>query len=79
MAEASSWAVVIPVVHWADTEEAKITEPEAFHEILPPAICPLPSLFSFHFVPFVIEPSEPNEMLFFQMWLWSNAHPAMRL
>ena len=48
-------------------------------QMLPPAICPLPSWFSFHFVPFVIEPSEPNEMLFFQMWLWSNAHPAIRL
>ena len=71
MAEASSWAVVIPVVHWADTEEAKITEPEAFHEILPPAICPLPSLFSFHFAPFVIEPSAPS--------VWSKAQPAIRL
>ena len=69
MAEASSCAVLIPLVHCAETDAAKVTVPDAFHEMLPEATCPEPSLFSFHFVPFVMEPSLPSEMLFFQIWL----------
>lgn len=49
------------------------------HEILPEAMCPDPSLFRLHFVELAIDPSLPSEMLFFQIWLWSKAHPAIRL
>lgn len=51
--------------HWSDTDEEKVTAPAAFHEILPEAIDPEPSLFNFHFVELVIEPSAPSETLFF--------------
>ena len=51
----------------------------AIHEIFPDAMLPEPSLLSFHRVPLVMEPSAPNETLFFQMRLLSKAQPAMRL
>lgn len=42
--------------HCSDTEAPNVTFPAVSHAMLPEAICPEPSLFSFHFVELMIEP-----------------------
>ena len=63
--------------HSRETAEENETFPAASHEMFPEATCPLPSLFSFHLVPFVIEPSLPNTTLPFRMEDTSIVHPAI--
>ena len=63
--------------HSRDTEAPKVTFPAASHAMLPDAICPEPSLFSFHFVPFVTEPSLPSETFPLVMAAVPITHPAI--
>ena len=67
----------ISSVQATETELAKVTLPLASHDILPEAICPEPSLLSFHFVPFVIEPSLPSDTLPLLIADDVIAHPAI--
>ncbi|KAA5428482.1 hypothetical protein [Bacteroides cellulosilyticus] len=62
MADAN--AELAALVQFSDTAAEKVTAPAAFHEIFPDAMLPEPSLLSFHLLPFVMEPSAPNAMLF---------------
>ena len=65
--------------HCSDTEAPNVTFPAVSHAMLPEAICPEPSLFSFHFVELMIEPSLPSYTLPLRMEVVSIVQPAMLL
>ena len=66
-------------VQFKDTDELKVTAPAAFQLMFPLAICPEPSLLSFHFVPLVIEPSLPRYTLFLYTCVVLIVQPAILL
>ena len=72
-------AASISFFHSRDTEAPKVTFPAASHEMFPAAICPDPSLFSFHLVELVIDPSLPSDTLPLRMEPVSIVQPAMLL
>lgn len=62
--EVGTFGSLYIVFQFNDTAAEKVTAPAASHEMFPDAILPDPSLFSFHLLPFMMEPSAPNAMLF---------------
>ena len=71
------FAASMSFFHSRETAGENETFPAVSHDMFPEAICPLPSLFNFHFVPLVIEPSLPSTMFPLRMEEVSTVQPAI--